>query len=238
MHIHLPKPIHGWNQFFNEIIVIAIGIGIALGGEQLLETWREHHTADKSLGAIRQELALNIGRMESRVATEKCLTARLNQIAEFIDPPKGASLPRPSWVGRPQTWNMQTSSIDAARAYGSLTVLPTEEQMAIATTYSSMAQFADIEKDEQWAWAELRSIADDRNLSDSDKAELRRALQRARYAAWILHVSATQARDDSAPLHVVPVAVTNGSRSVCIPMNTPFDEAVKLSGTQDIGEPR
>lgn len=238
MHIHVPKPIHGWKQFFNEIAVIAIGIGIALGGEQLLETWREHHSADKSLGAIRQELGLNIGRMNSRIATEECLTARLNQIADFIDPPKGISPARPSWVGRPQTWTMQTSSVDAARAYGSLTVLSPQEQMAISTTYSSMAQFADIEKDEQWAWAELRSIADDRHLSDSDKAELRRALQRARYAAWILRVSAVQAAEEAAELGVRPSAVTNGSRSVCIPMTTPFNEAVRLSGTADIGEPR
>lgn len=237
MHIHVPRPIHGWKQFFNEIAVISIGIGIALGGEQLLETWREHHTADKSLAAIRNELSLNLGRMNSRIATEKCLTARLNQIADFIDPPKGSSPTRPSWVGRPQTWNMQTSAVDAARAYGSLTVLPPREQMAIAITYSSMAQFADIEKDEQWAWAEMRSIADDRSLSDSDKAELRRALQRARYAAWILNVSAVQAVANSAPLNVKPQAVVNGSKSVCIAMDTPFDQAVKASGTEDIGEP-
>jgi len=31
MHLHVPRPIHGWKQFFNEIIVIAIGILIAFG---------------------------------------------------------------------------------------------------------------------------------------------------------------------------------------------------------------
>jgi hypothetical protein len=238
MHIHVPKPIHGWKQFFNEVFVIAVGIGIALGGEELLASWREHHTADKSLEAIRHELAINLGRMNSRVETERCLTGRLNQIAQFIDPPNGVNPTRPSWVGRPQTWNMQTSAVEAARSYGSLTVLPYGDQTAISLTYASMAQFADIEKDEQWAWAELRSISDDRNLSDSDKAELRRALQRARYAAWILHVSAVQAVQESAPLRIEAQPVTNGSKSVCVPMNTQFEDAVRLSGTADIGEPR
>ncbi len=237
MHIHVPKPIHGWKQFFNEVAVISIGIGIALSGEQLLETWREHHTADKSLEAIRHELAINISRMNSRVATEKCLTQRLNQIAEFIDPPKGTVPQRPTWVGRPQTWNMQTSAVEAARSYGSLTVLPPKVQMAISLAYGSMAQFAEVEKDEQWAWAELRSLSDDRSLSDSDKAELRRNLQRARYAAWILNVSAVQAVDEAKPLNLKVEPLIGGSTSVCVPMSTPFDKAVKLSGTEDIGEP-
>ena len=238
MHIHVPKPIHGWKQFFNEVAVISIGIGIALTGEQLLETWREHHTAGKSLSAIRHEVAINLARMNSRGETEQCLTDRLNQIAEFIDPPKGTNPPRPAWVGRPQTWNMQTSAVAAARAYGSLTVLPTDEQMAISLTYGSMAQFAEVEKDEQWAWADLRSIADDRNLSEADRSDLRRALQRARYAKWILHVSAVQAVDEAKPLNVKVEPLLGGSRSVCVAMNTSFDEAVKLSGTEDIGEPR
>ena len=46
--------------------------------------------------------------------------------------------------------------------------------MAVSTLYGTMDQFADIEKDEQWAWAELRSITEDRDITDSDKASLRR----------------------------------------------------------------
>jgi hypothetical protein len=43
MHIHVPKPIHGWKQFFNEIIVIAIGILIALLLEQTVEQVHHRH---------------------------------------------------------------------------------------------------------------------------------------------------------------------------------------------------
>ena len=88
---------------------------------------------------------------------------------------------------------MQNSAVGAARSYGSLTILPRAEQMTISTVYSTMDQFADIEKDEQWAWAELRSITEDRDLTDSDKASLRQAIQRARYSAWLLRTTAEQA---------------------------------------------
>jgi len=235
MHIHVPKPIHGWKQFFNEVAVISIGILIALSGEQLLESWREGHTAEKSLEVIKEELALNLGRMEARRATQKCIAQRLDEIAAYVERPQEKE--RPSWVGRPQVWNMQTSAVDAARSYGSLTVLPHEEQMAISTIYGSMASFDAIEDQEQWAWAELRSIAEDRDISDSDKAALRAAIQRARYAAWRLNTDATEAIQEARSLNVVPAKLAKGSKSVCIPMDTPFDEAVAKSEMTDLGEP-
>lgn len=234
MHIHVPKPIHGWRQFFNEVFVIVVGICIALFGEQLVETWREHRQARESLHAIEDELEVNLGRMHARVETADCIDHRLGEIAAYIESPNPTK--RPSWVGRPQLWTMQTSAVDAARAYGSLTVLDRDLQMAISTIYGQTGNFADLEKDEQWAWAELRSITEDRDLTDSDKASLRQAIQRARFTAWALRTNAVQALDEAKSLHVVPTRIGKGSQSVCIPMNTPFDVALKQSGAT--GEPR
>ena len=235
-HLHVPKPIHGWKQFFNEVIVITVGIGIALGGEQMLETWREHEWASKSLEAIKDEIGINLGRMQARAGTADCIDKRLSEVATYIEGPETAK--RPKWVGRPQVWSMQTSAVDAARSYGSMTVLPREEQMAISTVYASMAQFAEIETDEQWDWSELRSITEDRDLTDSDRASLRQAIQRARYSAWALRTNALQAIEEAKELGVKPTDIGEASQSVCIPMDTPFDEAVKKSSKSGYGEPR
>lgn len=35
MHIHLPKPLHGWREFLAEVGIIVLGVLIALGAEQL-----------------------------------------------------------------------------------------------------------------------------------------------------------------------------------------------------------
>lgn len=235
MHIHVPKPIHGWKQFFNEVAVIAVGIAIALGGEELVSHWNEERQADKSFVAIKQELAVNLGNMRARLATADCIDQRLSDVAAYVE--RADERKRPTWVGRPQLWGMQTSAVAAARSYGSLTVLPGEDQMAISNLYSAIDQFADVEKDEQWAWAELRSIAEDRDLSDSDKASLRHAIQRARYSAWVLRTVAIQAVDAGRAIGVNPAANDAGSRSVCIAMDTPFEEAVRLSGSR-YSEPR
>jgi hypothetical protein len=237
-HLHVPKPIHGWKQFFNEVAVISVGIGIALAGEQLLERWHEREQSERSLEAIQDEIALNLGKMRSRLDTDQCITKRLDEIAAHVEASSTGPRKRPAWVGRPQVWNMQTSAVEAARSYGSLTVMPRPEQMAIASTYASMARFAEWQEEEQYAWSVLRSLTEDRDLTDSDLTSLRHAIQRARYTAWSLRADAIQALRDAAPLHVVPDKVTNGSKSVCIPMDTPFEEAVRRSGTADIGEPR
>lgn len=234
-HIHVPKPIHGWKQFFNEVFVIVVGIGIALGGEQLLETWREHHTANKSLDAIKDELEVNLGRMKARMAIADCIDNRLREVAAYIEGPETAK--RPKWVGRPQVWSMQTSAVDAARSYGSMTILPRDEQMAISTIYGTMAAFADIEREEQWSWAELRSITEDRDLTDADRDTLRQSIQRARYAAWMLRTTSLQALSSAKDLEIKPADIGDGSRSVCISMDTPFDEAARQSSKMGFGEP-
>ena len=43
MHFHLPKPLHGWREFVGEVGIIVIGVLIALGAEQVVETlhWRD-----------------------------------------------------------------------------------------------------------------------------------------------------------------------------------------------------
>ena len=42
MQFHVPKPLHGWRQFFGEIGVIVIGVLIAIGFGQVAEmfNWR------------------------------------------------------------------------------------------------------------------------------------------------------------------------------------------------------
>ena len=43
MHIHLPKPLHGWREFAGEVGIIVIGVLLALGAEQAIEAL--HHRA-------------------------------------------------------------------------------------------------------------------------------------------------------------------------------------------------
>ena len=207
-HLHVPKPIHGWRQFFNEVAVIAVGIAIALGGEELVSSWHERHQAHKSLEAIKDEVEVNLGRMKARMSIADCIDNRLDEVAAYVERPEGKK--RPSWVGRPQVWTMQDGAVGAARSYGSLTILPRDDQITISTLYSTLAQFAYFEEAEQWAWAELRSITEAREISDSDQASLRQASARS-YSAWLSAATAEQ-RSPKPPLGMDSLVAVDGSR--------------------------
>ena len=56
MHVHYPKPLHGWREFGGEVGVIVLGVLIALGAQQLMSDWQwrnDVRDADEN-GAIGQ----------------------------------------------------------------------------------------------------------------------------------------------------------------------------------------
>ena len=57
MHFHLPKPLHGWREFAGEVAIIVLGVLIALGAEQLLESWRWQVRAQDARERLRAESA-------------------------------------------------------------------------------------------------------------------------------------------------------------------------------------
>ena len=85
MHFHLPKPLHGWREFAGEVGIIVLGVLIALGAEQLVESlhWRGEVRDAKS--AIRQDMAQSNRVFAYRVAAHDCVTRRLNKISEIIE---------------------------------------------------------------------------------------------------------------------------------------------------------
>jgi hypothetical protein len=45
MHVHLPKPVHGWRLFAGEIGIIVLGVLIALGARQIVQSLQTYYRA-------------------------------------------------------------------------------------------------------------------------------------------------------------------------------------------------
>src|SRR3569833_1608598 len=71
MHFHVPKPLHGWREFAGEVGIIVLGVLIALGTEQLVESqhWRAEVRDAKS--AIHQDMAQSNRVFAYRVAAQE-----------------------------------------------------------------------------------------------------------------------------------------------------------------------
>src|SRR5438309_5033519 len=159
MHVHLPKPLHGWRAFVGEVGIIVIGVLIALGAEQVVQGFHDGSAAEDARNNIRAELAINIGRMQNADERAACLARRLDELAQFIsEARKGRSLAEVTWIGRPPVWDMENARWQFASASGRSSLFKPDEQAAFASVYSLMIDYQAQEAAEQEAWAKLRGI--------------------------------------------------------------------------------
>lgn len=93
MHIHVPKPLHGWKAFFNEIAVIAIGILIALGLEAVAEWAHWQHKAGDGRERLRMELDANFGFAAEQATVTPCILAQLDRLRDHLAAGKDAKSP-------------------------------------------------------------------------------------------------------------------------------------------------
>jgi len=230
---------HRWGNFIKEIAIVVIGVLIALGADNVVATLRDRAASAEARATIRDELADNLGRMMQRDATRQCVDARLNELAAYLDAAeRGQPKPRLHWIGRPQVWPMLDSRWQATASAGKASLLSSREQGDFGAIYANVRDFQNNQATEQLAWAQLRAMADRPRITPQQDAALRSALQNARYAAWLSHVIVWQVSQDAARLGIAGQTSMQGSRSICIPTSTAFDEAVRQAGAGLFGEPR
>ena len=238
MHVHLPKPLHGWRAFAGEVGIIVLGVLIALGAEQFVESLRHDADARDARSSIQAELEINMARLASRSAQRPCVLRRLAEIQAILDDAgRSGSVATPNWVGRPQFWTMQTVRWDAVSQAGRAAILPPRDLADYGLMYSIMRNITGAMISEQADWARLRSLEHLHVLTPEMIFELNSTLQDARYLDWRVMVWTNQLKPAEAELRLKKVHNDLlPSRSACIPMNTPHDQAARLSNPV-IGEP-
>jgi hypothetical protein len=84
MHVHLPKPLHGWREFAGEVGIIVFGVLIALGVEQTASAIHDRASAREAHLAVYAEIKQNLSYMEARMATQGCVERRLDEIGALL----------------------------------------------------------------------------------------------------------------------------------------------------------
>ena len=97
MHVHVPKPLHGWKAFFNEIFVIVIGVLIALGLEQVVEWVHWQHQVEEGEGRLRLELGAIYLAAVIRVSQSACVNGQYEALKTRIVESCDRLVPRPNF---------------------------------------------------------------------------------------------------------------------------------------------
>jgi hypothetical protein len=189
MHIHLPKPLHGWRDFVGEVGIIVLGVLIALGAEQLVQATHDHSEVAELRAAMRAELAVDRARYEQNAEEAHCMLARLDAIdAWAATAPPSARIANPE---RPFLWNTHAGAWDIAKTSPAAAQLPLRERLMYAGAYDAMSDMQRYLFEEQASWLELSQ-----SLAAADQAQNRERIKREVEGAR-LHLMARQVNSGS-----------------------------------------
>ncbi len=136
MHVHLPKPLHGWRAFTGEVGIIVIGVLIALGAEQVVEDIHQHEDVTQLVDALRSELGDDRARWEHIRASDPCTLQRLDALDRWLaTAPAGAKLEEPY---RLFLWNMHSSAWDLAKTSPAVAHVPLRDRLTYASLYGAI----------------------------------------------------------------------------------------------------
>lgn len=199
MHIHLPKPLHGWREFLGEVGIIVIGVLIALGAEELIQTnhWqREVREARESMDA---QLAASKFASLERIKGGDCTDRQLTRLDDLIEAPELPALPSLR-LGGLRTWT--TSTWAAASASGAVAHMQPEVRNLYADQFAFAELLGEMNRKEFELVSDLRTIERHPRLEPISRDRLARDISAIRAMNKMLILGARQWVDSSAPLHL------------------------------------
>lgn len=171
MHLHLPKPLHGWRAFVGEVGIIVLGVLIALAAQQAVEAFQWRESVSQMRGAMRAELAIDLKRIQVNLAQSPCMQSRLDAILRWTaSAPANASIANAS---RPFLANYHTSTWDITKTSPASGHFSLKEQLTYASAYDAVANEQRYLYEEQRSWTDL-----DATLASANQPESRRQIER------------------------------------------------------------
>lgn len=222
MHVHLPKPLHGWREFVGEVGIIVIGVLLALGTDQIVErlSWRKHVAEAKE--DLRGELEIDLFNAQERVRLAPCIDRRLDQLEQIVDhpPPRPWKLLPGHGVTPLRIWS--TSAWDSAVAADTVAHMKGRERAQYAGVYAFVRGMHAMELDEFAVATEFKMLEHGGPLSDATQDRLRADVARMRGYNQVLALGGTQISEQ---IRALGVELTPDDRKVldALPCPMPAD---------------
>ena len=176
MHLHLPKPLHGWRAFVGEVGIIVLGVLIALGAQQFVEDIQWKHDVEFQRKALRREAQDMLEAIAERGVQQDCVDRRLKDIASLLERhASGEPVRVIGSVGRPTRASATRGSWPIALAGQTLLHMPQEEQLAFSNAFGSFDVWDRAIEYEYQDWLRLRQLDRPDLMTEADWANVREA---------------------------------------------------------------
>jgi hypothetical protein len=196
LDIHKPKPVHNLREFLGEILVIVTGVLIALGLEQVVETWHWHHQVENAEQALGTELSETLGQANERIKVSTCVDKRLDELAALIDTASVAGkLPPVGDIAMPpaRTWSagVWQSTLDGQTSEH----FPADVRNGYSVVYGFVTMLAENNARELDAWTRLYGIVGPgRALTPTEADSLRQTVSDARTRNQMMGLASVRAQ--------------------------------------------
>jgi hypothetical protein len=132
MEIHRPKPWQGARELLKEVGIIVVGVLIALGGEQIVQSFDRRIEANEARQMLRSEMASNAGDASVGLAQQPCLNALFDRFVAWAN--GGPHVPTAK--SGMFFYEPHTSAWEAVKA-GAAAYMPLEERFGYTRFYDS-----------------------------------------------------------------------------------------------------
>lgn len=184
MHFHVPKPLHGWRELAGEVGIIVLGVLIALGAEQLIETLQWDRRRVDAETAMTKELGDDDGaQAEARMALSHCFAAELDRVERALIEERDDSGPfvAPQISAPPfRTWD--DNAWRAAVSSNATSHMSTARTSSWSAAYVFIPDMNEAALRESSDWADLYGIRQLRpHPSETERDAMLTAVSRARH---------------------------------------------------------
>ena len=170
------QPMRGWRVFSGEVGVIVLGVLLALGAQQVVESWQVRQDGAAFRGTINREMAFNVYWLDVRDAQIPCELRKLEALRTWLEQSRTAASAPPIYPRPPAVSNAYVGSWNSrdVETYRQLAPAAREKY---AMAYDLLANLEGSIKKQGEQWFALRRFAEPGPLSLDDRRNIRMALQ-------------------------------------------------------------
>jgi len=174
------KPPNGWNAVGWELAIVTLGVLIALGAQQAMESLNWKREVAGFRDAVHDEIETNLHSYPYRAVQKQCIKRKLDELQAWLDgwrAGRGVKLSGP--IGVVASRVIRTSVWDSTDP-GVIAHVPRDERIEYSFLYSEFANNEVHRLDERETWFNLQAFDGASVLDHQDQMRLQGLITRAR----------------------------------------------------------
>src|SRR4051794_17062986 len=142
MGMRFPRPLKGWRAFAGEVGTILVGVLLALGAQELVQSLHWKSEMKQTRNALDAELARDLAAFDYRYNNRTCVADRLAEIRRWSDSlAAGRPLPLKGTIDEPPYFAIRTAAWEVTDGEVASRI-PVQAKLNYAAFYDGMRKFA------------------------------------------------------------------------------------------------